>query len=53
MGSGECPFDRTTPPPIDIGSGKAALEKLTDMQFTVDEGGTRHGFGKTSKLAEK
>ena len=32
---------------------KAALEKLTAMQFTVDEEGTRHAFGKTSELAEK
>ncbi len=29
----------------------AALEKLTAMQFTVDEDGTRHAFGKTSELA--
>ena len=32
---------------------KAALEKLTAMQFTADEEGTRHAFGKTSELAEK
>ena len=32
---------------------KAAMEKLTAMQFTVDEEGTRHAFGKTSELAEK
>lgn len=32
---------------------KAALEKLTALQFTVDEEGTRHAFGKTSELAEK
>ena len=32
---------------------KAALEKLTAMQFTVDEEGTRQAFGKTSELAEK
>ena len=32
---------------------KAALEKLTAMQFTMDEEGTRHAFGKTSELAEK
>ena len=32
---------------------KAALEKLTAMQFTVDEEGTRHAFGKASELAEK
>ena len=31
----------------------AALEKLTAMQFTVDEEGTRHVFGKTGELAEK
>jgi predicted nucleic acid-binding protein len=32
---------------------KAAMEKLTAMQFTVDDEGTRHAFGKTSELAEK
>ena len=32
---------------------KAALEKLTALQFTVDEEGARHAFGKTSELAEK
>ena len=32
---------------------KAALEKLTAMQFTVDEEAARHAFGKTSELAEK
>jgi predicted nucleic acid-binding protein len=32
---------------------KAALEKLVDMQFTVDEEGTRNAFGKISELAEK
>lgn len=32
---------------------KAAMERLTAMQFTVDEEGTRHAFGKTSELAEK
>ena len=32
---------------------QAALEKLTALQFTVDEEGTRHAFGKTSGLAEK
>jgi predicted nucleic acid-binding protein len=32
---------------------QAALEKLTAMQFTVDEEGTRHAFGKTSQLAEQ
>jgi predicted nucleic acid-binding protein len=32
---------------------KAAMEKLTAMQFTVDEEGARHAFGKTSELAEK
>jgi len=32
---------------------KAALERLTALQFTVDEDGTRHAFGKTSELAEK
>jgi predicted nucleic acid-binding protein len=32
---------------------KAALEKLTAMQFTMDEEGMRHAFGLTSELAEK
>lgn len=32
---------------------KAALEKLTAMQLTVDEEGTRNAFGRTSELAEK
>jgi predicted nucleic acid-binding protein len=32
---------------------KAALEKLDALQFTVDEEGARHAFGKTSELAEK
>ncbi len=32
---------------------KAALGKLAAMQFTVDEEGTRHAFGKISELAEK
>jgi predicted nucleic acid-binding protein len=32
---------------------KAAMEKLTAMQFTLDEEGTRHAFSKTSELAEK
>jgi predicted nucleic acid-binding protein len=32
---------------------KAAMEKLTAMQFTIDEEGTRHAFGITSALAEK
>lgn len=32
---------------------QAALEKLTALQFTVDEEGARHAFGKTSELAEK
>jgi len=31
----------------------AALEKLTALQFTTDEEGARHAFGKTSELAEK
>jgi predicted nucleic acid-binding protein len=34
------------------GQRKAAMEKLTAMQLTVDEEGTRHAFGKTSELAE-
>ncbi len=32
---------------------KAAMEKLTAMQFTVDEEGARNAFGKTSELTEK
>ena len=32
---------------------KTALEKLTAMQFTMDEEGMRHAFGITSELAEK
>ena len=32
---------------------KAALEKLTAMQFTADEEGTHRAFGRTSELAEK
>jgi predicted nucleic acid-binding protein len=32
---------------------QAALERLTALQFTVDEEGTRHAFGKTSELAEE
>src|ERR1700722_16368410 len=32
---------------------KTALEKLTDMQFRVDDEGARNAFGKTSDLAEK
>jgi predicted nucleic acid-binding protein len=32
---------------------KSALEKLTAMQFTIDEEGTRQAFGITSELAEK
>ncbi len=32
---------------------KAAMEKLTALQLTVDEEGTRIAFGKTSELAEK
>ena len=32
---------------------QAALEKLTALQFTVDEEGARHAFGKISELAEK
>jgi predicted nucleic acid-binding protein len=32
---------------------KAALEKLTALQFTADDEGPRHAFGKTSELAEK
>ena len=38
---------------LTAGQRKAAMEKLTAMQFTVDEEGTRHAFGKTSELAEK
>ncbi|HEY3856839.1 MAG TPA: type II toxin-antitoxin system VapC family toxin [Verrucomicrobiae bacterium] len=32
---------------------RAALEKLADMQFSVDEEGTRNAFGNISELAEK
>lgn len=32
---------------------KGAMEKLTAMQLTVDEEGSRNAFGKTSELAEK
>jgi predicted nucleic acid-binding protein len=32
---------------------KTALEKLTATQFTVEEEGSRHAFGKTCELAEK
>jgi predicted nucleic acid-binding protein len=32
---------------------KAALEKLTAMQFIVDEQGVRNAFGKVSDLADK
>jgi predicted nucleic acid-binding protein len=32
---------------------RTTLEKLAALQFTVDEEGTRHAFGKTSELAEK
>jgi predicted nucleic acid-binding protein len=38
---------------LTAGQRKAAMEKLTALQFTVDEEGTRHAFGKTSELAEK
>ena len=38
---------------LTAGQRKAAMEKLTAMQFTVDEEGTRNAFGKTSELAEK
>jgi predicted nucleic acid-binding protein len=38
---------------LTAGQRKAAMEKLADMQFSVDEEGTRHAFGKTSELAEK
>ena len=48
------PGHNATPPPADRGSGaQAALEKLTALQFTVDDEGTRQAFGKTSELAEK
>jgi predicted nucleic acid-binding protein len=32
---------------------KAALEKLTALQFMTDEEGARQAFGRTSELAEK
>jgi predicted nucleic acid-binding protein len=32
---------------------KMALEKLTEMQFTVDEEGARNAFGKISDLADQ
>ncbi len=32
---------------------KAAMEKLSALQLTVDEEGSRNAFGKTSELAEK
>jgi predicted nucleic acid-binding protein len=32
---------------------RMALEKLTAMQFTMDDEGTRHAFGITSAIAEK
>lgn len=35
------------------GQRKAAMEKLTALQLTVDEEGSRNAFGKTSELAEK
>jgi predicted nucleic acid-binding protein len=38
---------------LTVGQRKAAMEKLTAMQLTVDEEGTRNAFGKTSELAEK
>ena len=38
---------------LTAGQRKAAMEKLTAMQLTVDEEGTRNAFGKTSELAEK
>jgi predicted nucleic acid-binding protein len=38
---------------LTAGQRKAAMEKLTAMQLTVDEAGSRNAFGKTSELAEK
>ena len=38
---------------LTAGQRKAAMEKLTAMQLTVDEEGSRNAFGKTSELAEK
>jgi predicted nucleic acid-binding protein len=32
---------------------KTALERLAALQFTIDEEGTRHAFGKTGELADK
>jgi predicted nucleic acid-binding protein len=37
---------------LTAGQRKAAMEKLTAMQLTVDEEGSRNAFGKTSELAE-
>jgi predicted nucleic acid-binding protein len=38
---------------LTVGQRKATLEKLTAMQFTVDEEAARNAFGKISELAEK
>jgi predicted nucleic acid-binding protein len=38
---------------LTAGERKAAMEKLTALQLTVDEEGTRNAFGKTSELADK
>ena len=38
---------------LTAGQRKATLEKLTAMQFTVDEEAARNAFGKISELAEK
>ena len=38
---------------LTAGQRKAAMEKLTAMQLTVDEEGSRNAFGKTSELAEQ
>jgi len=37
---------------LTAGQRKAAMEKLTAMQLTVDEEGSRNAFGNTSELAE-
>ena len=38
---------------LTAGQRKSAMEKLTAMQLTVDEEGSRNAFGKTSELAEQ
>ena len=38
---------------LTAGERKAAMEKLSALQLTVDDEGARHAFGKISELAEK